>query len=553
MKEFFEYLGESPWLLVALCAVFQVWAVVFTICKFHNYRSFLHGAKWGTYTDSDNLTLISLEGGSDEANSFVGDINRYIATHNGAVDYSVIRDKTERVLDAKYDFASSKLSVPTYIGLFGTFLGVYIGLKCFNYGLVDSPEGITDAMVKELVGGIIISMVTSLIGLLIYLLSNIYVDRFCTKVVDEDKERFYTFIQDEVLPGLGTNVTDSLNRLQRTIRKFEPSFRAVIDEFKDAFTACTDMFKGSFADNVSVLTRAVEAMGSNMSLINENIQKQEQLLSTLRQRQVVDTLDKFVEAASSFDSVTVTTAKLEDVSERISASSEALALRQESYNKSLEIPSSLLEKITAILDRVTTFEKSLDELGENMNQTQLFRNEQLNLIHAQIDALKAKTNAVAAYQDMQLPELQKIYSLQNDAVQRLASSFRQSVDQNASDVEKTMAEFKQRFNEIAADCRAGVEQKLEEFKAALGNSLDFVDANRKLANLDRLQSIEAGLGEIKDSVSDKAILSDISASLQRGNEKLDSLGRRTAAAVAPENGTTEKTRKKRRGFFHFWK
>lgn len=547
--KFFEILGSQPWLLVGLCAVFQIWALWFTVSEFRKYRAFLRNAKWSTVTDDSGLTLISLDGGTDETGKFVGELNHYIVSHNGAAEYSVIKDKTERILDGKYDFASSKLSVPTYIGLFGTFLGVYIGLKCFNYGLVDAADGITDAMVRELVGGIIVSMVTSLIGLLIYLLSNVWVDRFCTKVADADKERFLTFIQDEVLPGLGTNVTSSLNRLQNTIRKFEPSFRAVIDEFKEAFNSCTDMFRGSFADNVSILTRAVEAMGSNMSLINENIGKQDQLLSTLRQREVVDTLDKFVEAASRFEGVTSATSMLEDVSERIRVSSSTLAERQESYNRSLELPSELLDKITSLLDRVTTFEKSLNELGENMNRTQLFRNEQLNLIQAQITALKAKTDAVTAYQEVQIPELQEFYRLQNEAVQKLAASFRQSVDSNASDMEITLSDFKSRFAEIAASCRSGVEQKLDEFRTALGNSLDFVDANRRLENLEKLQAIERGIEEIRDTVKDKTLLNNISASLASGNEKLDSIGRR---AVSSEH-RKEPERPRRRGFLSLFK
>ena len=251
---------------------------------------------------------------SKNAQELVKEINDYITKTNGAVEYAVIKDKTERRIDSLYEFATSKISFPTYLGLMGTFFGVYIGLKCFNAGLGQGNGGITDQMVKELIGGIIVSMVTSLVGLVLMTISNIHASNV-QKKVDTQKDEFFEFLQMSVIPTLGTNVSSSLNRLRSTIGNFEPSFRAVIEEFKAAFRDCTDMFKGTFAENAEVLTKAVAEMGSNMTLINENIQKQDQLLTTLRQRDMVTTLDKFVTAANSFDSVTTSIQKLEEAKE----------------------------------------------------------------------------------------------------------------------------------------------------------------------------------------------------------------------------------------------
>ena len=482
------------------------------------------------------MTLIAVPEESKNAQELVSEINDYITKTNGAVEYAVIKDKTERRIDSLYEFATSKISFPTHLGLMGTFFGVYIGLKCLNAGLGQGGGGITDQMIKELIGGIIVSMVTSLIGLVLMTISNIHASSV-QKKVDAQRDEFFEFLQMSVIPTLGTNVSSSLNRLRSTIGNFEPSFRAVIEEFKTAFRDCTDMFKGTFAENAEVLTKSVAEMGSNMTLINENIQKQDQLLATLRQREMVVTLDKFVSAADSFDSVTTSIQKLEEAKERIIASTNTLAKKQESYNQSLEIPTRLLQQVNAILDRVTTFEKSINALGVNIEQTQLLGNTQINAIEEQLNALKTKHNLVYRYQDTEVEELEKIYKEQSKAVMDLSDAFKRVVAQNKDDIETAMGDFKKAYDEVVRTCKTGVQQKLDEFIEALNKTLDVEDANRKLSNLDRLQALEVSLGDIKAAIADKSALTDVSKAVREGNAKIEDLARRPIVVQRAESSS----------------
>lgn len=551
---FFQFLDTNPWVTVAVFAVIQLLFFFHTNLKLNELGLFFPLKKWETKENEDNLTLIAEPEGSQSALEMVSEINDYITKNSGAVEYAVIKDKTERKIDSLFDYATSKVSFPTYLGLMGTFLGVYIGLKCFNAGLGQGDGGITDQMVKELIGGIIVSMVTSLVGLLLMTLSNIHASRV-QKKVDAQKDEFFEFIQMEVIPTLGTNISSSLNRLRSTIGKFEPSFRAVIEEFKDAFRDCTDMFKGTFAENAEVLTKAVAEMGSNMTLINENIQKQDQILTTLRQRDMAITLDKFVTAAHSFDSVTISIHKLEEAKERIIASTNTLVEKQESYNQSLEIPTNLLQQINAILDRVTTFEKSINALGVNIAQTQLLGNTQINAIEEQLNALNAKHRLVSGYQETQVEELDKIYQDQSKAVKDLSDAFKRVVAQNKDDIEEAMCQFKTAYDTIVRDCKTGVEQKLEEFITALNKTLDVEDVNRKLSNLDRLQALETRLGDIKAAIADKSALTDVSRAVREGNAKIEDLARRpivvqrasSSSSVSTSGGETSR----RRGIWPF--
>ena len=551
---FFQFLDTYPWVTVAAFAVIQLVFFFHTYVKLDELGRFFPSRKWATKSEDETLTLIEEPEDSKNAREMVVEINDYIRKTNGAVEYSVIKDKTERRIDAMYDYATSKISFPTYLGLMGTFFGVYIGLKCFKAGLGEGDGGITDQMVKELIGGIIVSMVTSLVGLVLMTISNIQASRV-QKKVDAQKDDFFEFLQMEVIPTLGTNISSSLNRLRSTISKFEPSFRAVIDEFKDAFRDCTNMFKGTFAENAEVLTKAVAEMGSNMTLINENIQKQDQLLNTLRQQEMVVTLDKFVTAANSFDSVTTSIQKLEEAKERIVSSTNVLAEKQESYNQSLEVPTRLLSQVNAILDRVTSFENNINALGVNIAQTQLLGNTQINAIEEQLNALKAKHRLISGYQDTQVDELDKIYQEQSKAVKDLSDAFKRVVAQNKDDIEEAMRQFKTAYDTIVRDCKTGVEQKLEEFITALNKTLDVEDANRKLSNLDRLQALESGLEEIKTAISDKSAIADVSKAVREGNAKIDDLARRpivvqrTSSSSGNSSGSGEKPRK--RGIWPF--
>lgn len=522
---FLQFLDTYPLVTVAAFAAIQFRFFFSTYKKLNELSHFFPSKKWETSGDEEHLTLIAVPEESKNAQELVSEINDYITKTNGAVEYAVIKDKTERRIDSLYEFATSKISFPTHFGLMGTFLGVYIGLECFNAGLGQGDGGITDQMIKELIGGIIVSMLTSLLGLLLMTISNIHASNV-QKDVDAQRDEFFEFLQMSVIPTLGTNVSSSLNRLRSTIGNFEPSFRAVIEEFKTAFRDCTDMFKGTFAENAEVLTKSVAEMGSNMTLINENIQKQDQLLATLRQREMVVTLDKFVSAANSFDSVITSIQKLEEAKERIIASTNTLAEKQESYNQSLEIPTRLLQQVNAILDRVTTFEKSINALGVNIEQTQLLGNTQINAIEEQLNALKTKHNLVYRYQDTEVEELDKIYKEQSKAVMDLSDAFKRVVAQNKDDIEAAMGDFKEAYDEVVRTCKTGVQQKLDEFIEALNKTLDVEDANRKLSNLDRLQALEASLGDIKAAIADKSALTDVSKAVREGNAKIEDLARR---------------------------
>jgi hypothetical protein len=359
--------------------------------KLREFQSFFNRDSEKAYTiirhdEEPQLdATIAIEGSSFA--ELLDELNAYIHKNRGTTDFSIIQNKTERKLSSLYEYATARLAFPTYIGLMGTFFGIFIGLILFWKGL--SGEGISDEVVGNLISGVLVSMSTSCFGLLLSTISN-YKASEAKKIVDEEKNNFFEFIQNELLPSLGVSMVDALNKLHQTINLFEPAFNHVIEKFQTTFDGCTQAFGSAFEQNVKVVATAVQEMGRNMDKINENVSLQEKLLNTLHSRRVVDTLNAFVSAAQKFDTVSVSIGRYESMSNAIKEQTASLIEQQRSYNESLTIPSQLVTQLNNLLNRISTFEDSINNLGTTVSETQLLGNRTIKTVELQLNAIKQK-------------------------------------------------------------------------------------------------------------------------------------------------------------------
>ena len=501
MDSVYIFLDNHPIISILVFAIFQILVFGYTVLKLGKYKSFF--PKDGSWESFHNGVAFQIKtpNASSEAKQLVEEVNEYLRRNEGTTDFNIIKDKTERSLDTLYEDAMSKVSFPTYLGLMGTFFGVFIGLKSFNIGVATS--GVSDEIVSELIGGVIVSMVTSLIGLALMMVGN-WIASDYQKKVEADKNKFYDFLQVQLMPVMGTSMVAALHKLHGTINTFEPAFRSIIDEFKSAFGECTETLKGTFGENVKQLTDAVEVMGRNMTTINENVKKQDELLKTMKQRQTLETLEKFNEAADKFDSVSTSIAKLTDIKDEIAKSSQDLVKAQNDFVGQMTIPERVFEKVNTILNRVTTFEESINALGTNIAQTQMLGNTQMNLIQEQITAIQKKTNLAVAYQELADEDLKNLFETQKAAINALNAKYKAAIEQHGEDFADAMETFKNDFERIVNECKQAVEDKRSEYIAEIKKSIDLEANNKHLAHLDKLDEILSGLTTIKASVKDQA-------------------------------------------------
>ena len=531
MEQIYLFLDSNPWISILFFAALQLWAFIPTLRKLDKFKGFFSNSENWKVEEKESGYAIHVENSSEDLTELVGEINEYLEKNEGTTDFGIIKDKVENRLEALHEDATSKISFPTYLGLMGTFFGVWIGLQSFKIGV--EQAGVSDEIVSTLIGGIIVSMVTSLVGLVLMMWGNAKAGDVL-KIVENDKNKFFDFIQVRLMPVLGTSMVSALNKLHRTINTFEPAFKGVIGEFKDAFSECTETLRGTFGEKVQFLTSAVETMGKNMSLINENVKLQEQLLRTMQQRETLNTLESFVVAADKFDAVTTSIAKLSEVKENLADSSVKLVEAKTKFISQMSDPERVFEKINAILNRIVTFEESLNALGESIAQTQLLGNSQMNLIQEQITAIQKKTDLAVSYQELADDELKAVYEAQKKAIKQLNEKYCVAIDAHGDDFVLAMNNFKQAYEKIVKECMSAVEAKRDEYIAEIRKSLDLEAKNQYLAQLTKIPELLALLSSIQSSVK---VQPDVASKITTVSSQIEGV-KSTLDSMEKKIGTT---------------
>ena len=275
-------------------------------------------------------------------------------------------------------------------------------------------------------------------------------------------------------------------------------------------------------------------MGKNMSLINENVKLQEQLLRTMQQRETLKTLESFVVAADKFDAVTTSIAKLSEVKEDIEDSSAKLVEAQTKFIAQMSVPERVFEKINAILNRIVTFEESLNALGESISKTQLLGNSQMNLIMEQITAIQKKTDLAVSYQELADDELKAVYETQKNAIKQLNEKYCAAIDTHGDDFALAMNDFKQAYEKIVKECMSAVEAKRDEYIAEIRKSLDLEAKNQYLAQLTKIPELLALLSSIQSSVK---VQPDVASKITTVSSQIEGV-KSTLDSMEKKIGTT---------------
>lgn len=467
-----------------------------------------------TYEDAEGkeISLISegnLPGGSD-LRQLVKEINTYVQKNVGTTDFSVIQNKTERKLSMRYEEAMARVAFPTYLGLMGTFAGVFMGVFMFLIGF--DKTGVTDEAIQNLLCGVLVSMSTSFFGLFLTTKNNKNAT-IAKKKVDEDKNEFYDFIQNELMPTLDVSMVAALNKLRDTVNMFEPSFNRVIDRFQTTFDSCTAAFGEEFKRNVEVVAKAVAVMGENMDKVNDNVKHQNELLNTLKAKGMMRTLDKFVESADKFQEITSSLNDFERARRMMLEASQRVIEYQQQYNDSLQIPLEVAARLNDILNRITRFENSINELGTSVKQTQLIGNDTIELIRAQINAINKKGKLAAKYIDKADDRLENLFAEQVKMIDEMNNNYRAALDRH-------IAQYGEQIEFFAKE----MIERRQNFLDAIGQRISVEDVREDFSNLNKLNDIDKKLKDLEDKVVSARAMQDSLNSINKLlNEMKDTL------------------------------
>lgn len=438
-------------------------------------------------TDKSTMSVVIKNVANDDAElkSLIQDINDYIRKSKGTVAFSIIQNKTERRISMLYEIATSKLSFPTHIGLMGTFAGVFIGLLMFLGGTWYSGE-ITDANIQSLISGVLVSMITSWRGIA-RLISSHRAASEATNQIDRDKNEFYEWVQNELMPSVDVSMVEAIGKLHETIDQFEPTFSKVIVEFKNAFKNVTGAFGSEFRQSVQVVASAVDTMGQNMNKVNKNIELQGELLATIKSNQLIRGMDAFVEASKRFGEITGSLDQFERARRLMLIAAQETINLQKEFNESLQVPKQVAAEINSILDRITKFEANINGLGENIAHTQMVGSALVEQIKENISAIKSKQKVAENYSDTASKKLEVYFEEQKKEMGRIMQKYNEALDSYLDDYEKMLQERKKELELRKREFVEAIDKKLsvDEIKSEFSSLKKLNDISQKLEQLMR--------------------------------------------------------------------
>lgn len=436
-------------------------------------------------TDKSTKSVVIKNVANDDAElkSLIQDINAYIRKSKGTVAFSIIQNKTERRISMLYEIATSKLSFPTHIGLMGTFAGVFVGLLMFLGGTLYSGE-ITDANIQSLIAGVLVSMITSWCGIS-RLISSHRAASEATNQIDRDKNEFYEWVQNELMPSVDVSMVEAIGKLHETIDQFEPTFSKVIVEFKDAFKNVTGAFGNEFRQSVQVVASAVDTMGQNMNKVNKNIELQGELLATIKSNQLIRGMDAFVEASKRFGEITGSLDQFERARRLMLIAAQETINLQKDFNESLQVPKQVAAEINSILDRITKFEANINGLGENIAHTQMVGSALVEQIKENISAIRSKQKVAENYSDTASKKLEVYFEEQKKEMGRVMQKYNEALDSYLDDYEKMLQERKKEL-----------EQRKREFVEAIDKKLSVDEIRSEFSSLKKLNDISQMLEQL---------------------------------------------------------
>ena len=337
-------------------------------------------------------------------------------------------------------------------------------------------------------------MSTSFVGLLLTTINNAKAGGARKKIEDE-KNEFYDFVQTELMPTLNVSLVVAIDKLHTTVDNFEPSFNRVIDRFQTTFDNCTKAFGTNFEKNVSAVANAVNVMGHNMDKINENISLQEKLISTMKGDQLVRGLEKYVEAADHFVSITQSLNKFEEARRMMLAAAQESIRIQNAYSESLKIPQNVAVKISQILDRVKNFEDSVNKLGDKLSEREILGNDVVKLIRDQVNAIGKKQKIADVYYQKADGKLEDLFKSQTKIIDEMNTRYSKALENHIEGFEKMMAEQ-----------TSDMQKRYGEFTSAIEERLSIENVQKEFSNLSKLAAIDVKLQELSSHLSDHSLV-----------------------------------------------
>lgn len=263
-------------IFVIAIVILQVFLFIKTGKLISRLKEVLSGNFSTATTLAENVTVIKYQSDHKDkvTENIERSINTYLRKNKGAVsDFNLIKDIVERNCDSLEAEITSQTPLPLYLGLMGTVAGIILGLFTIN---MNGGFAKIDKVIEILMSEVAIAMIASFMGIGFTTLS-LWKSKQCKVTVETNKNRFYTWIQTNLLPVISKSAVSAITLLQKNLTRFNESFTGTIDRLESKLGDVGDMYfsqieilekieaidvKKMATANVKILSALDDSMGS---------------------------------------------------------------------------------------------------------------------------------------------------------------------------------------------------------------------------------------------------------------------------------------------------
>lgn len=185
--------------------------------------------------DTISVSQLNINTNNDTLKEIRNALNMYLQKNKGAAsDFYLMKDVVERYCDAEEEEINIQQPIPLYLGLMGTMVGIIVGI-----GFIAVSGGLSSESLMENITSLMIcvaiAMAASLVGICCTTLIS-WSAKSATSKVEADKNRFYSWLQTELLPVLSGNAVNALYLLQQNLMTFNQTFQSNIEGLDGALS-----------------------------------------------------------------------------------------------------------------------------------------------------------------------------------------------------------------------------------------------------------------------------------------------------------------------------
>ncbi len=389
------------------------------------------------YENKNDVSLINPNESTNEIfDEILLTINVYLLRNKGAAtDFNLIKDVVERNLDMEEEDISHTVTIPLYLGLMGTMLGIVSGL--INLYSLSGTNFNFD--IKGFLGNVSIAMFASLWGLFCTVANSSFNLKNAKRSLERAKNGLYTFLQTELLPVLNQSVSSSIFTLHTNLVKFN-----------DNFTINLNKLSGMLNKNHDALIAQERILQAIESIdINEFAKANIKVLKELKTG--TEQLEKFSEYLNSLNFLASKTS-------RLSTSFEDLLNRVNNFE-------SLAEKLDS---RIEQSNQLVQFLGDHYSHFE-FREDVLRELIKKLDDTMIKSlNDLEEHTQIKIEAIKQITVKEEDLMTQAFSENRSHISKLSllGDLKKSLEEIK--FS--SAGQIGSIKEEIKSIKSSLEKS-----------------------------------------------------------------------------------